>query len=651
MMLVYIAIIWANATALPIIFRHFIGDFFMVGPHYSVAGFEIYAGEVSLSFFAILLIGLVCMRGRRMASRLQTFLAFVLIIGIFTGFCAAVAKDGCAVLNARPFFYPNKKGISAVFNIVALTPWAFVGFESVSHSASEFTFSTRKVITIIIMSVLCSAFSYIALNYIAIAAIPKEYGNWMEYINDIHKFTGLDGLPTFHSVHMLLGRFGVVLLGFTVVAGVVTGLLGNYVAASRMIFSMTTDGLLPQWFGKVSSNGTPRNAVFFIMLFSLPIPFLGRTAIGWIVDVSTIGATVAYLYTSAVAFKVARKNGNLLVQATGVIGGIVSILFFLYFMIPNFWTVSAFTTESYLMLLFWSILGLVFFRYIFNRDVLRRFGQSTVVWLVFLLLIFFTSILWLRENTHENTGHVLHNLSNYNTEELAEHGIALTESEDAEAMSYIQTQMELVNTGLTKGNIVQMALITMALLILFNIYNMMMKRESDMEIKKIQAEAGNRAKSVFLSNMSHDIRTPMNAIVGFTDLAKKEADIPPKTRDYLDKIEQSSNHLLGLINDILDISRIESGKMTLDIERCNLVAVMDDMRNLFALQMEGKKISFSVVAKDVVDKMVLCDKKKLNRILQNLVSNAFKFTPEGGAVTVTLSQSGANEGMGATRFA
>ena len=98
------------------------------------------------------------------------------------------------------------------------------------------------------------------------------------------------------------------------------------------------------------------------MLISLPIPFFGRTAIGWIVDVNTIGATIAYAYTSAVAYKVAKDDENIPVQITGMIGMITSALFFLYFLVPNFWSVSALTTESYLILVAWSVLGFMFFR-------------------------------------------------------------------------------------------------------------------------------------------------------------------------------------------------------------------------------------------------------------------------------------------------
>ena len=153
-----------------------------------------------------------------------------------------------------------------------------------------------------------------------------------------------------------------------------------------------------------------------------------------------------------------------------------------------------------------------------------------------------------------------------------------------------------------------------------------------------------RAKSNFLSNMSHDIRTPMNAIVGYTALAKKEKD-PKKVADYMNKIDASSHHLLALINDVLDMSRVESGKMELELAPANLVKTLDEVRDLFATQMKTKKLVFTVTA-DVTNRTAICDKNRLNRILLNLLSNAFKFTPEGGSVSVKLIQTGAGEDMG-----
>jgi CheY-like chemotaxis protein len=147
--------------------------------------------------------------------------------------------------------------------------------------------------------------------------------------------------------------------------------------------------------------------------------------------------------------------------------------------------------------------------------------------------------------------------------------------------------------------------------------------------------------------MSHDIRTPMNAIIGYTTLIKKEQGLSPLVKNYLRKIEASNKHLLALINDVLDMSRIESGKMELDIKKSNIVKALDEVRDLFSTQMETKKIKFTVDTSNVQNKMVMCDTPRLNRVLLNLISNAYKFTPEGGTVTVTLSQLGLkNENIG-----
>jgi len=142
--------------------------------------------------------------------------------------------------------------------------------------------------------------------------------------------------------------------------------------------------------------------------------------------------------------------------------------------------------------------------------------------------------------------------------------------------------------------------------------------------------------------MSHDIRTPMNAIIGYTVLARKEKDLSPKTAEYLTKIETSSQHLLALINDVLDMSRIESGKIELEPKKTNIVKTMDEVRDMFMTQMETKGIHYTVIAKDVTNRTVMCDESRLNRILLNLISNAYKFTPQGGNVSVTLRQTGAD---------
>ena len=165
------------------------------------------------------------------------------------------------------------------------------------------------------------------------------------------------------------------------------------------------------------------------------------------------------------------------------------------------------------------------------------------------------------------------------------------------------------------------------------------------------AETANRAKSTFLSNMSHDIRTPMNAIIGFTTLAISNVDDKDRVKDYLTKTLASSNHLLSLINDVLDMSRIESGKLHLEEVEVNLSDVLHDLKTIVSGQIYAKQLEFYMDAMDVTDEDVYCDKTRLNQILLNLLSNAIKFTPAGGTVSVRVRQlAGKVRGCGQYEF-
>ncbi len=153
-----------------------------------------------------------------------------------------------------------------------------------------------------------------------------------------------------------------------------------------------------------------------------------------------------------------------------------------------------------------------------------------------------------------------------------------------------------------------------------------------------EAVAANKAKSEFLSNMSHDIRTPMNAIVGMTAIASANLDDRDRVRGCLRKITMSSKHLLGLINDVLDMSKIESGKMTLNLEQVSLREVMDSIVSIVQPQVKAKNQQFEVQIYDIISENVYCDSVRLNQVLLNLLSNAIKFTPENGAINIAMYQ-------------
>ena len=165
------------------------------------------------------------------------------------------------------------------------------------------------------------------------------------------------------------------------------------------------------------------------------------------------------------------------------------------------------------------------------------------------------------------------------------------------------------------------------------------------------AETANCAKSTFLSNMSHDIRTPMNAIIGFTTLAISNINDTERVKDYLGKTLASSNHLLSLINDVLDMSRIESGKIHLEEVEVNLSDVLHDLKTIVSGQIYAKQLELYMDVMDVTDEDVYCDKTRLNQILLNLLSNAIKFTPAGGTVSVRVRQlAGKVRGCGQYEF-
>ncbi|MDE6924403.1 MAG: response regulator, partial [Acetatifactor sp.] len=178
-----------------------------------------------------------------------------------------------------------------------------------------------------------------------------------------------------------------------------------------------------------------------------------------------------------------------------------------------------------------------------------------------------------------------------------------------------------------------------------------MEQNSLLEAALSQANRASKAKSVFLSNMSHDIRTPMNAIVGFTNLAISHIDQKEQVAEYLKKIMTSGNHLLSLINDILDMSHIESGKINLDEKPCSLPDILHGLRNILQADIHAKQLELQIDTVDVLDEDICCDKLRLNQILLNLLSNAVKYTGAGGTISMRITEkSGAPAGYANYEF-
>ena len=623
--LTYIAIFWANATSLPLFADYFLNGIFEFGFRYHVFGYEVYLGEALLSIAAILLVVLLCSRFKNGVGMLNLILVISFSVGITLCYVLVLARRGPVPESYSPYYVPGKSPVSQILRIAVISPWAFIGFENISHSAEEFRFPHRKTFRILVYAVVASALLYIFILLLSVSASPSEYPNWLEYIRNLSQHDGIMALPAFYAVSHYLGRPGILLLMFSLLALIITSLIGNLFALSRLLYALARDALLPQRFSKLTENGIPARSMWLVALVSLPIPFLGRAALGWIVDVTTIGAAIIFGFVSASAWKMAKSRGDRLDQVTGMAGLILMVGFALFLLLFNLLSAQAMEAESYFLFTMWAVLGFVFFISLLKRDDSQKFGKSTVVWIALLLLVLFTSLVWMNQSSMAAAGDAMNAVRGHFG------GGAEYSAADSE---FMETQMDMLRRENVRSMLVVVLLFAVALFI-----HMMLRRQHEhLEREKMRVEEGSRAKSRFLFNMSHDIRTPMNAIIGFTHLAK-QPDVSLEEKDqYLSKIENSGQQLLGIINDVLDMSRIESGKMDLELAPVNLCAVMDEVRDLFSSQMREKEIVFTVDASGITDKWVSCDKNRLNRVLLNLVSNACKFTRQRGEVSVTLRE-------------
>ena len=642
LMLTYVSIIWANATALALLGRRLLQGALQFGFHYTVAGYDVYFGEVLLSMAALALMGLVCLGGGKLTERVQIIMAVILFAGVCIGFGAAMSRYGGSLGHFEPAFSPKNSPLAGTLEIIALAPWAFVGFESVSHSAAEFRFPVKKTLSVLVAAVITAALAYIMTTILAASVLPERaYTTWYAYVINLKSMFGMKSLPTFFAVQSLLGESGLLLIGVTVLGAIFTGILGNCVAASRLLYSMAEDRMLPRWFGRLNGNGVPRNAVLFIMALSCLIPFFGRTAVAWIVDVTTIGATIVYGYTCYTAYLCAKRENSLTYKITGLTGMVVAILFSVYLFDDSL------SVESYLMFVLWSVLGSLLFLVLLRNDREARLGKATQVWLWLVSLITIASTIWVRQEFQIAAEHAMETINLFNTTKLRSFGVVMDFQQWQEYRDFFSNEIRVDLIATLNRNMVLFFFMTLiVMLILFMVFRLILDRERETEWKKLEAERSTRAKSTFLSNMSHDIRTPMNAIIGYTMLARKEENLSPKTEEYLTKIETSSQHLLALINDVLDMSRIESGKIDLEPKKTNLVKTMNEVHDMFLNQMETKGLHYTVSAVDITNKTVMCDVSRLNRILLNLISNAYKFTPQGGNIGVTLRQTGADAETG-----
>ena len=614
--LVYAAIVWMDAVALVIVSQFAFGDLMRFGFHMTVAGHEVSLGHIVLSSAAIVAAAAMCCR-RSAACRAQIVFAAVMSVGIIACFCSALAGHEGGMESLLPAFAPG--GDSAmwqVLRIVAVAPWLFVGFETISQSSDEFGFPHRKSFMVMAAALAAATMGYVLLT--AVPVLAPASGGWTQAVEQMGTSKEL---YAFAAAGGLLGKAGVAVVGLTLVGLIFTNLVGNMFAATRLLSAMADDGVLPAWFGGKGADGSPRNAVVAITCVSLAVVWLGKSVIGIVVDTSLVGAAVASAYTSAAAYRTARAAGACASAAAGMCGLVVSVSFIPLYILPNFLSddPTMMSTESFLVLIAWCIAGLVSFLSLFHGDRRRRFGRSTVVWTSLLGVILVLSFIWMRQRTYETTEQAFADIIDNHSMTCSPPGDGHGDAQAWKAV--LRGRLSDVNHSIMRNNLVQGSLIVLAIALMFCIYAILRRRERELEREKA------KAKSYFFSTVSHDIRTPLNAIIGFSEMLKAGLRTEAEREQAIDSIIVSGKTLLGLINDVLDLSKLESGKMEIVPEPTDCPRLMRELIDAFRIS--GGKPGLELRCRADEMPLLMLDPQRIRQIVFNLVGNAVKFTKSG----------------------
>jgi len=371
----YLTNVPMNSTAIGLIVDGLDGaaDILKFGWHYQIAGFDVWMGETFFASFILILFGVLNILGVKKSGFIQTVLATVLALCAFTLCIAGIVSSKANGIHMEPIWgfnksaaivagattetignYANKSVLSAILATFAIAPWAYVGFDTIPQAAEEFKFSYKKVMGIMCIAIAFGCFVYTSNNTVAAAALA----NWPDRV-----MAGEWVLLV--AAEELLGSFGKVLIGMGVSCAVLSGIMGFYLASSRLMYSMSKEGYLPEWFGRIDEKyQTPKNAMIFCILISLSGPILGREALGWFVDMSAIGASIAYFFTAACTLVTMKKDGDgsAKLKAMAIIGVIFALIFMILQLIPIPGLSGVhFGKESYLMLIIWCVIGVVFY--------------------------------------------------------------------------------------------------------------------------------------------------------------------------------------------------------------------------------------------------------------------------------------------------
>ena len=429
MFLIYISIFWANATSIPLFARYFMDGVFKNGYLFTVFGYEVYLGEALITLAVMWLVGLLCIKSKKLTAYAMVFMVFIFTIGITVCFAAAMIHHKASGMTMSPAFIPDTNTFRQVIRIAFISPWAFIGFESVSHSAAEYRFPHSRLFRILVLSVLVTTVLYIFVILLSVSAYPQGCTSWLDYISRLNEFEGIAGLPAFYAANYYLGSTGIHILMASLLSLVLTSLIGMLRTLSRLCYATAQDGILPERFSRLNAKEIPVETILLVLFVSLPIPFLGRTTIGWIVDTTTIGATILYGAAALAVFKVSRQEGK---KKDHLISGVcifILIVFLIFLLFPSAFSDYTIETETYVLMAIWSIIGLIYFNFVIRKDHARKFGKAIIVWITLLTFIVLMAMTWAERLNEAGENAIVSEISSY-IDDVSEDGTQVAEKEE-----------------------------------------------------------------------------------------------------------------------------------------------------------------------------------------------------------------------------
>lgn len=336
--LAYFTMIPLNATAFPLVIKKIFGGVLEFGYLYNIAGYDVYLGEILMSSIIIIAFALLNLKGIKKTSKVQNVIIFSLILMILVVGVGMLIK-GDRTNFVKTYIETYSFDLSQVLKVFAITPFAFIGFDAIPQLSRELNFSKKKASRVAIVSLVIGALIYNILNIITALAYSPEQASGLEWA------AGSAVLST-------LGKGAFLLLIIALTAAVWSGINGFMICSSKLLGSIANYKILPSKIGEVNKNGVFGNAITFITIVSLIAPWFGREAIIWIVDMSSLGASVAYLYVSLIGIKKAENKKN---KTIAIIGVVISIVFVMLLLLPI--SPAALTKESIIALIIWCIVG------------------------------------------------------------------------------------------------------------------------------------------------------------------------------------------------------------------------------------------------------------------------------------------------------